>query len=88
MTVEKDTGGNRMADKGAPLYACCPKCGKPIGRAMRCDGMELNCSKCGSELRMSVDADKKVSVELVNILSTRSTKPNMNSVAPRNAGLG
>lgn len=24
------------------LYACCPKCSKPIVRSKRCDGMELN----------------------------------------------
>lgn len=54
-----------MGELDTLLYACCPKCSKPIGRSKRCDGMELNCPKCGSPLRVVVDQDAKVMVELV-----------------------
>ena len=49
-----------MGELDTLLYACCPKCSKPIGRSKRCDGMELNCPKCGSPLRVVVDQDAKV----------------------------
>ena len=48
------------------LYACCPKCCKPIGRSKRIDGLELNCPKCGSPLRVTVGEDAKVLVEMVH----------------------
>ena len=70
------------------LYACCPKCSKPIVKSKRCDGMELNCPKCGSALRVIVDQDAKVSVELVQAAPEKLKKPNMTSAAPRSAGLG
>ena len=54
-----------MGELSTMLYACCPKCSEPIGRSKRCDGLELNCSKCGSPLRLMVDQYAKVSVELV-----------------------
>ena len=57
-----------MGELDTLLYACCPKCSKPIGRSKRCDGMELNCPKCGSPLRVTVDQDAKVLVELVHFL--------------------
>ena len=47
------------------LYACCPICTKPIGKSKRCDGMELDCPKCGSYIRVTVDQDAKVLVEVV-----------------------
>ena len=55
-----------MGNLSTMLYACCPKCSKPIGRSKRCDGMELNCPKCGSPLRVPGDQNAKVSVELVD----------------------
>ena len=54
-----------MGELSTMLYACCPKCSKPIVRSRRCDGMELTCPKCGSALRVTVDQHAKVSVELV-----------------------
>lgn len=54
-----------MGELDTLLYACCPKCSKPIGRSKRCDGMELNCPKCGSPLRVVVDQDAKVMVRSV-----------------------
>ena len=53
-----------MGELDTLLYACCPKCSKPIGRSKRCDGMELNCPKCGSPLRVVVDQD----LSLIHIL--------------------
>lgn len=54
-----------MSEGNTLLYACCPKCGRPLGRAKRCDGLELNCPKCGCLLLVTVDQDAKVMVELV-----------------------
>lgn len=49
------------------LYACCPKCGKHICKAKTCDGMELNCPKCGADLRISVDENSRVEIELLRM---------------------
>ena len=70
-----------MGELDTLLYACCPKCSKPIGRSKRCDGMELNCPKCGSPLRVVVDQDAKVMVELVQRTSA-TMKTNKTAVAP------
>ena len=56
-----------MGEEIKSLYACCPKCGRSIGRAKRCDGIELTCSKCGSTLQIVVDRPARVSVELVKV---------------------
>ena len=50
--------------------------------------MELNCPKCGSALRVIVDQDAKVSVELVQAAPEKLKKPNMTSAAPRSAEIG
>ena len=71
-----------MGELDTLLYACCPKCSKPIGRSKRCDGMELNCPKCGSPLRVVVDQDAKVMVELVQRTSATTMKTNKTAVAP------
>ena len=71
-----------MGELDTLLYACCPKCSKPIGRSKRCDGMELNCPKCGSPLRVTVDQDKKVLVELVQKVPLTAGKSNKTAVAP------
>jgi phage FluMu protein Com len=47
------------------LYACCPICTKPIGKSKRIDGMEMPCPKCGSLLKITIDEEKKVSVEFL-----------------------
>jgi len=44
--------------------------------------MELNCPKCGSPLRVTVDQDKKVLVELVQKVPPTAGKPNKTAVAP------
>ncbi len=54
-----------MEELDTLLYVCCPRCGKPVGRSKRCDGMELSCPKCGIPLRVIVGTDAKISVELV-----------------------
>ncbi len=77
-----------MGEIDTLLYACCPKCSKPIGRSKRCDGMELNCPKCGSPLRVTVGVDAKVSVELVNKAPAAPIQSNKTVAAPRSAGLG
>lgn len=64
-TGQLNQGGREMAEFDSFLYACCPKCSKPIGRSKRCDGMELNCPKCGSPLRVTVDQNARVLVEIV-----------------------
>ncbi len=64
------------------LYACCPKCSKPIGKSKRCDGMELSCPKCGSKLRVIVGQDAAVTIKLVQTIPDRPEKPNKTSVAP------
>ena len=66
-----------MGELDTLLYACCPKCSKPIGRSKRCDGME-----CGSPLRVVVDQDAKVMVELVQRTSATTMKTNKTAVAP------
>ncbi len=71
-----------MGELDTMLYACCPKCSKPIGRSKRCDGMELNCPKCGSSLRVTVGIDAKVSVELVQKPPAKTEKQNTTAVAP------
>ena len=71
-----------MGELDTLLYACCPKCSKPIGRSKRCDGLELNCPKCGSPLRVVVDQDAKVMVELVQRTSATTIKTNKTAVAP------
>ena len=63
-----------MGELDTLLYACCPK--------KRCDGMELNCPKCGSPLRVVVDQDAKVMVELVQRTSATTMKTNKTAVAP------
>lgn len=68
-----------MGDSG--YYACCPKCGRPVVKSKRCDGMELKCSKCGSELRVFVNQTAMVVVEIVE-------KQNKNSITPGIVGLG
>lgn len=78
-----------MGEDAKKLYACCPICAKPIGKSKRCDGMEITCTKCGNLLQVIVNEETGVSVKLVQeppdpVLQ----KPNKNSVAPRNAGLG
>lgn len=72
-----------MGEVNMLLYACCPRCGKPLGRARRCEGMELNCSKCGSLLMVTVDQDAKVVVELVRRESPPVTKSNNAAAAPK-----
>ena len=54
-----------MVEEAKTLYACCPVCTKPIGKSKRIDGMEMPCPKCGSPLKITIDEDKKVSVELL-----------------------
>ncbi len=71
-----------MGELDTLLYACCSRCSKPIGRLKRCDGMELNCPKCGSPLRVVVDQDAKVMVELVQRTSATTMKSNKTAVAP------
>ena len=63
------------------LYACCPKCTKPLGRLKRCDGLELRCPKCGAKLRVVVGDDAEISTKLIQA-AQRTEKPNMTSVAP------
>jgi hypothetical protein len=62
------------------LYACCPVCAKTIGRSKRIDGLEITCSKCGSPLKLNIDLDAKVSVELLG--GNSPGKVNRSSVAP------
>ncbi len=52
-------------DEDTLLYACCPKCTKPLGRLKRCDGLELRCPKCGSKLRVVVGVDAEISTKLI-----------------------
>ena len=54
-----------MVEEATSLYACCPVCTKPIGKSKRVDGMEMPCPKCGSPLKITIDANKRVSVELL-----------------------
>ena len=70
--------------EGKSLYVCCSICSKPIVRSKRCDGMEITCSKCGSQLRIIVDQSARVSVELVK----EKVPEKKNSVAPGNVVLG
>ena len=71
-----------MGELNTLLYACCPKCSKPIGRTKRCDGMELTCPRCGSPLRVTVDQNAMVLVELVQKTPLPTTKSNKTAVAP------
>ena len=68
-----------MAKQVDMLYACCPTCGKPIGRSKRCDGMELICPKCGTALLVVVGQNADVSVKLMQPPS--QTKTNLSSAA-------
>jgi DNA-directed RNA polymerase subunit RPC12/RpoP len=54
-----------MVEKAKALYICCPICGKAIGKSKRIDGLEMQCPKCGSSLKITVDNNAKVSVELI-----------------------
>lgn len=54
-----------MGEIVTKLYACCPICTKPIGRSKRIDGLEITCPKCLSVLKVTVDQDTKVLVELI-----------------------
>lgn len=47
------------------LYACCPRCGKPICKTKNCECMEQSCPKCGADLRISVDENSRVEIELL-----------------------
>lgn len=70
-----------MEERNILLYACCPKCCKPIGRTKQCDGMELNCPRCGSPLRVTVDQNAMVLVELVQKAPPATVKLNKTAVA-------
>ncbi len=54
-----------MEESGVLLYICCPKCGKPLAKSQRCDGMELSCPKCGCGLRVRVGVNETLNVEIV-----------------------
>lgn len=53
-----------MVAEEKTLYACCPVCTKPIGKSKRIDGMEMPCPKCGTWLKITIDEQNKVVVEL------------------------
>ena len=71
-------------DQVKPLVVCCPNCGKPVARALRCDAIEVLCARCGAKLQFYVCENAKLSVELVE----ENIPAKNNSVAPRNVGLG
>ena len=71
-------------DRVEPLFVCCPKCCRPVARALRCDRIEVMCSRCGAKLQFVGGQNAKLSVELVEENITAKN----NSVAPRNVGLG
>lgn len=54
-----------MGEYAKKLYACCPVCTKQIGRSKRIDGLETTCPKCNSILKVNIDQNAKVSVELL-----------------------
>lgn len=72
-TVRQNRGGSDMEAIESLLYAFCPKCGKPIGRSKRCDLIELTCSRCGHPLKLTVDQDSKVSVEVLEKKSGKAS---------------
>ena len=71
-------------DQVEPLFVCCPKCCKPVARALRCEPIEVLCSRCGAKLQFNVGQNAKLSVVLVE----ENIPAKNNSVAPRNVELG
>ena len=52
-------------EDGVKLYACCPRCGRQICKTRNCEDMEQSCPKCGADLRITVDENCRVEVELL-----------------------
>lgn len=52
-------------EDGVKLYACCPRCGRQICKTRNCEDMEQSCPKCGADLRITVNENCRVEVELL-----------------------